>query len=41
MIPKEVKLAIYLTEVRSGGFNYIKGSHRKQHPRLVKNSELT
>ena len=40
MIPKEVKLAIYLTDVRSGGFNYIKGSHRKQHPRLVKNSEL-
>lgn len=39
-IPREVKLAIYLTDVRSGGFNYIKGSHRKQHPRLVKNQEL-
>ena len=40
-IHKEVKLAIYLTDVRSGAFNYIKGSHRKQHPRLVKNSELS
>jgi phytanoyl-CoA dioxygenase PhyH len=39
-IHKEVKLAIYLTDVRSGAFNYIKGSHRKQHPRLVKNSEV-
>ena len=39
-IHKEVKLAIYLTDVRSGAFNYIKGSHRKQHPRLVKNAEV-
>lgn len=38
-IPREVKLAIYLSDVRSGGFNYIKGTHRKQHPRLVKNNE--
>jgi hypothetical protein len=40
-IHKEVKLAIYLTDVRSGAFNYIKGSHRQQHPRVVKNSELS
>jgi hypothetical protein len=40
-IHKEVKLAIYLTDVRSGAFNYIKGSHRKQHPRVVKNSEIS
>jgi hypothetical protein len=40
-IHREVKLAIYLTDVRSGAFNYIKGSHRKQHPRLVKNTELS
>ena len=40
-IHREVKLAIYLTDVRSGAFNYIKGSHRKQHPRLVKNEELS
>src|SRR6185436_6239562 len=39
-IHKEVKLAIYLSDVRSGAFNYIKGSHRKQHPRLVKNAEV-
>lgn len=39
-IHKEVKLAIYLTDVKSGAFNYIKGSHRKQHPRLVKNAEV-
>jgi hypothetical protein len=39
-IHKEVKLAIYLSDVHSGAFNYIKGSHRKQHPRLVKNAEV-
>jgi hypothetical protein len=27
--------------VQSGAFNYIKGSHRKQHPRLVKNHEVS
>ena len=40
-IHREVKLAIYLSDVRSGAFNYIKGSHRKQHPRLVKNAEVS
>lgn len=40
-IPREVKLAFYLTEVRSGAFNYIKGSHRKHHPRPIPDSELT
>jgi hypothetical protein len=40
IIPREVKLAFYLTDVRSGAFNYIKGSHRKQHPRMVRNSEI-
>ena len=39
-IPREVKLAIYLSDVRNGGFNYIKGTHRKQHPRLVKDNEV-
>lgn len=39
-IPKEVKLAIYLTDVKSGAFNYIQGSHRKQHPRMVRADEL-
>src|ERR1041385_3043797 len=40
-IHREVKLAIYLSDVRTGAFNYIKGTHGKQHPRLVKNSEVT
>jgi hypothetical protein len=40
-IHREVKLAIYLTDVRSGGLNYIKGRHQKQHPRIVKNNELS
>ncbi|MGH9908263.1 MAG: phytanoyl-CoA dioxygenase family protein [Pyrinomonadaceae bacterium] len=39
-IHKELKLAMYLTDVRSGAFNYIRGSHRKQHPRPVKSDEL-
>jgi hypothetical protein len=39
-IPREVKLAFYLTDVRSGAFNYIRGSHRKHHPRPVRNAEL-
>jgi len=39
-IPKEVKLAIYLTDVTSGAFNYIKGSHRKQHPQYVSNVQV-
>jgi hypothetical protein len=39
-IPREVKLAMYLTDVRSGAFNYIKGSHRKQAPRPVKTNEV-
>ncbi len=39
-IHREVKLALYLTDVKSGHFEYIKGSHRKEHPRSVKNSEV-
>src|SRR6267143_569770 len=39
-IPREVKLAFYLTDVRTGAFNYIKGTHRKQHPRTVRNHEI-
>jgi hypothetical protein len=39
-IAREVKLAIYLTEVRSGAFNYIKGSHQKQHPRVFQHGEV-
>jgi len=39
-LPREVKLAVYLTDVKSGAFNYIVGSHRRQHPRAVRNSEV-
>jgi hypothetical protein len=39
-IPREVKLAVYLTDVKSGAFNYIIASHRKQHPQPVRNSEV-
>ncbi|MDQ2856339.1 MAG: phytanoyl-CoA dioxygenase family protein, partial [Acidobacteriota bacterium] len=39
-IPREVKLAFYLTDVRSGAFNYVRGSQRQQHPRPVRNPEL-
>ena len=39
-IPREVKLALYLTDVTNGAFNYIRGSHRKQTPRPVGNSEV-
>jgi hypothetical protein len=37
---REVKLAFYLTDVRTGAFNFIKGTHRQQHPRSVKNYEV-
>ena len=39
-IHREVKLAMYLTDVRSGAFNFIQGTHRQQHPRPVKNYEV-
>jgi hypothetical protein len=39
-IPREVKLAIYLTDVDSGFFEYVRGSHQKQAPRTVRSVEL-
>ncbi len=39
-IHREVKLGMYLTDVSSGAFNFIQGSHGKQHPRSVKNYEV-
>jgi hypothetical protein len=39
-IPREVKLGFYLTDVTSGAFNYIKGSHRKEHPRRIRTADL-
>jgi hypothetical protein len=39
-IPREVKLAVYLTDVKSGAFKYIKGSHGRQAPRAVRAEEI-
>jgi hypothetical protein len=39
-IHKEVKLAIYLTDVSSGAFNFIKGTHQQRHPYDVKRAEV-
>ena len=39
-IHREVKLAFYLTDVKTGAFNYIKGTHQQHHPRPVKNYEV-
>lgn len=39
-VEKELKLGFYLTDVSSGAFNYMRGSHRKYHPRPIPNVEL-
>jgi Phytanoyl-CoA dioxygenase (PhyH) len=39
-IHREIKLAMYLTDVRSGGFHFIKGSHRKEHPHHLQKDEV-
>jgi hypothetical protein len=39
-IHREIKLGVYLTDVRSGAFNFIKGSHRQQHPHDLKKNEV-
>jgi hypothetical protein len=39
-IPREVKLGFYLTDVQSGAFNYIKGTHRKEAPRRIRTADL-
>lgn len=39
-IPREVKLAVYLTDVQSGFFEYVRGSHQKQAPHPVPTREL-
>ena len=40
-IPREIKLAVYLTDVKTGAFNYVVGSHRQQHPHMLKRHEVT
>jgi hypothetical protein len=39
-IPREVKLGFYLTDVHSGAFQFIKGSHRQVVPRHYKKHEV-
>jgi phytanoyl-CoA dioxygenase PhyH len=39
-IHREIKLGIYLTDVKSGAFKFVKGSHRKQHPRNLNKAEV-
>lgn len=39
-IQREVKLAIYLTDVTSGAFWYVKGTHGKMHPRVIGDAEV-
>lgn len=39
-IPREVKLAVYLTDVNSGFFEFVRGSHRKQAPRIYRAADL-
>src|SRR5229473_5817862 len=39
-IHREIKLGIYLTDVKSGAFKFLKGSHRKQHPRNLNKAEV-
>jgi hypothetical protein len=38
-IPREVKLGIYLTDVKTGAFTYVRGTHGKQHPKLLNKEE--
>ncbi|MFN2577921.1 MAG: phytanoyl-CoA dioxygenase family protein [Pyrinomonadaceae bacterium] len=39
-IHREIKLALYLTDVRSGAFNVIRGTHQQQHPHNLKRAEI-
>jgi len=39
-IAREIKLGVYLTDVETGSFGYIKGTHRQYHPRIWKNHEI-
>ena len=39
-IPREVKLGFFLTDVRTGAFNYITGTHRRHPPRRIRTADL-
>lgn len=40
-LQREVKLAVYLTDVKTGAFTYIRGSHGKMHPRAIGDHEVS
>ncbi len=39
-IHREVKLAMYLTDVHSGAFRFLKGTHQQQHPHNLSKHEV-
>jgi hypothetical protein len=39
-IPRELKLAVYLTDVATGAFHYVRASHRRRHPRPLRDEEV-
>jgi len=39
-IPREIKLGFYLTDVRSGAFTYVKGTHGQTAPRLYRAADV-
>jgi hypothetical protein len=39
-IHREIKLAMYLTDVRSGAFKFVKTTHRQQHPHSLTRAEV-
>jgi hypothetical protein len=39
-IPREIKLAFYLSDVSSGAFQYLRGTHAQQVPRLIGKGEV-
>jgi hypothetical protein len=39
-IPREIKMAFYLTNVDTGAFNYALGSHRQVHAHMLKREEV-
>jgi hypothetical protein len=39
-IPREVKVGVYLTDVTSGAFNYVRGSHQQRAPHHFSKEEV-
>src|SRR5207302_10174952 len=39
-IPREIKFGVYLTDVKSGAFKYVRGTHGKQAPRAFARHEV-